>query len=83
MPFDPNQSIAERTRFTPAERAVLVEKTEAMKVSLEVFIGHVKDGTPQELVTSLIPCAQEWDGIQSLITDKLKRTIMEAVLNEG
>ena len=87
MPLDPHQSIAAQTPFTPAERAVLVEKTEALKVGLDKFIAACKNEDSQHMLEALIPCAQEWDDVRTLVSGKLSRTIltdvMEALGREG
>lgn len=80
MPLDPNMSIAQQTPFTPAERAVLVEKSETLKVQMDAFIKACKTDESQHMLEALIPCAQEWDDIRNLVAGKLNRTILQDVM---
>lgn len=81
MPLNPELSIAAQTPFTPAERAVLVEKAEGMKVGLNVFIGYCKTEDSQHVVESLIPVVQDYDDIRNLVAGKLTRTIVQDVMD--
>lgn len=81
MPFNEGQSIADRTPFTPAERAVLVERAETLKVELDGFIKQVKDGTSQEVIEALIPAVQAFHGVEVIVRSKLVRTIEDEYLS--
>jgi hypothetical protein len=81
VPLNPDLSIAAQTPFTPAERAVLVEKSEALKVGLDKFITACKDDDSQHVVESLIPVAQEYDDIRNLVAGKLARTITGSLMD--
>lgn len=80
MPLNPDLSVAAQTPFTPAERAVLVEKSEALKVALDKFIDACKNDDSQHMLEALIPCQQENDDIRNLVSGKLTRTLLNDVI---
>lgn len=48
------QKVADRIVFTPAERAVLVEQLETLKVHCDKVIEPLKDGTPTEVMDAWV-----------------------------
>lgn len=68
--FD-QESAVERIVLTPAERALMVEQAEAIKVALNTFITHCKDGTPAQVVKSYLPVVRANEYTTSIINTKV------------
>lgn len=70
MDFDIG-TVAERVVLTPAERAVLVEQAETMKVCLTDHITACKDGTPKKVVTTYAKFLQTGQYASDLLGHKV------------
>lgn len=75
-----DKTIAERTVFTPGERAVVVERAEAMGVDIEAFVLAAKQGTSTDLINALIKVQAEHEAIMELVGGKLRRTILNGLI---
>jgi hypothetical protein len=67
----------DRITFTPAERALMVEQSELMLVSLRTFISQCKDGTARSVVDAAIPVNQAHEYMQAIVKKKIQRAMQE------
>jgi hypothetical protein len=74
--------LAQRVVLSPAERAVLVEQLETLKVNLDAVVGHLKDGTVKDSLDAWSQCFPPWDYARDVISRKVSTALYEIHVEE-
>lgn len=63
-----------RVTYTPAERAVLVEQSETIKLHLTKFMALARGGEGAPLTHAYLDLARHMDYVSNLVTTKMQHT---------
>lgn len=72
------ESVIEHVRFTPAERAVLVEQAETLKVQTDKFRTDVQNSQHADIVRGYLDMARTMKNIDDLCSLTVRRAVHNA-----
>lgn len=75
-------SVADSVVLTPAERAVMVEQLEALKVQTDVLMKHCKEGTAKDVTLAFSVLIGHTEYIANILNTKIGDAIRR-IADEG
>lgn len=76
------REIADQVILTPAERGVMAEQGETMKVALNSMISHVKDGSSGDVIRDFVPLIRAMDYLGTVVSQKVNEAFVRSCEGE-